>query len=151
MKNILELNAEDARSYFLKQESYSSIDLPYYFNFQNLLEEVSKILSGHRLSDFRQETPRDFEHVNYQLVSNKDGKYAWRPFQLINPAIYVSLINNITKEKNWNLIKNRFEEFQKESRIECHSLPVLSESEKRSDKSAQILNWWQRVEQRSIV
>jgi hypothetical protein len=150
MKNILELESDEAKSYFLKQESYSSIELPYYFNFQNLLEKVSNIISGHRLSDFKQENPRDFENVNYQLVSNKDGKYAWRPFQLINPAIYVSLINNICNEENWNFIKKRFEKFQQEDRIECHSLPIISESEEKSDKSAQILNWWKTVEQRSI-
>lgn len=150
MRSILELNAEEVKEYFLKKESYSSIDLPYYFNFGNLLEAVSKKITGHRLSDFKQENPRDVDNVNYQLVSNKNGKYAWRPFQLINPAIYVSLVNKMTNEENWDFIKNRFSEFQEESRVECHSIPVLSESEKKSNKSAQILHWWQKIEQRSI-
>lgn len=150
MSNILDLNAKETRSYFLKKESYSSIELPYYFNFQNLLKEVSEILSEQSLSSIRKETPRNFDDVNYQLVSNKDGKYAWRPFQLIHPAIYVSLVNNITDEKNWDFIKKRFEQFQKEKRIECHSLPVISESKEKSDKSYQILNWWKTIEQRSI-
>src|SRR5699024_2125516 len=150
MRSILELNAEEVKEYFLKKESYSSIDLPYYFNFGNLLEAVSKKITGHRLSDFKQENPRDVDNVNYQLVSNKNGKYAWRPFQLINPAIYVSLVNKMTNEENWDFIKNRFSEFQEESRVECHSIPVLSESEKKSNKSAQILHWWQKIEQKSI-
>lgn len=150
MKNILELNAESVKEYFLKKESYSSINLPYYFDFNNLLEKVSNKITGHRLSDFRQENPRDVDNVNYQLVSNKDGKYAWRPFQLIHPAIYVSLVNEIANEENWEFIKNRFNEFQEDNRVECHSIPVLSKSENKSDKSAQILNWWQKIEQRSI-
>lgn len=151
MKTVLELNKEEAKTYFLKRESYSSINLPYYFNFEDLLTKVLKILTGKNLSDFRESTPRDYDDVNYHLVSNKDGKYAWRPFQLINPAIYVSLLNNITNEKNWKFIKSRFDEFQNNDRIECHSIPVISESKEKTDKTAQILTWWQMVEQRSMV
>lgn len=151
MRNILKLSADEARSYFLKKESYSSIELPYYFTFEKLLKKVSKIILGKRFSDFKQTPPRDYEDVNYHLISNKDGKYAWRPFQLIHPAIYVSLVNHITTEENWESIKKRFDKFQKDERIECHSIPVFSESEDKTDKSAQILTWWQMVEQKSMV
>ncbi len=46
---------------------------------------------------------RDFNNVNYKLITNKDGKYSWRPFQLIHPALYVNLVNNITYDKIGNL------------------------------------------------
>lgn len=151
MKRILDLNEEEARKFFLKRESYSNIDLPFYFIFQNLLDKISKKLAGKKLSDFRSSTPREFENVNYKLLSNKDGKYAWRPFQLIHPAIYVSLVNCITEKDNWKIIKDRFKAFQNESKIECQSLPVISGTDTKTDKSAQILTWWQLVEQRSIV
>jgi hypothetical protein len=151
MKTILDFNGIDARSFFLKKESYSNIDLPYYFSFQSILDKVAKKLASKKLADFRSSSPRDFDDINYHLLSNKDGKYAWRPYQLIHPAIYVSLVNIITEEVNWKTIKDRFKTFQKDSKIECHSLPVISETESKTDKSAQILTWWQMIEQRSMV
>jgi len=150
MKRILKLNEKDAKKFFLKGESYCNIDLPFYFTFESLLDKVSKKLSGKKLSDFRISSPRDYENVNYHLLSNKDGKYAWRPYQLIHPAIYVSLVNLITEKDNWKIIKDRFKVFRKELKIECHSLPVISELKKRTDKSSLIFNWWKKIEQRSM-
>lgn len=151
MKCILELSAKDARQFFLKRESYSNIELPFYFKFQALIDVVSKKLAGKKLSDFRSTSPRDFENVNYHLISNKDGKYAWRPYQLIHPAIYVSLVNTITNQDHWKTIKERFRKFQEDTRIECHSIPIVSETDNTTDKSAQILTWWQMIEQRSMI
>ncbi len=151
MKDILELNNEEAKSLLLKRDSYSNISLPDYFSFQELLDKIDKTLKGKTISDFRNKSPRDLENVNYKLLSNKDGKFAWRPFQLINPAIYVSLINTITKESNWKLLKKRFAIFQANDKIECHSLPAISESKTKTNKTTQILNWWQMIEQKSLT
>lgn len=151
MKNILEYNENDARRFFLKKESYVDFDLPIYFSFQALINKIDKKLSKSKLSDFRKALPRDFDDINYQLLSNKDGKYAWRPFQLIHPAIYVSLVHIITEKENWKLIKRRFKVFQEDDKIECHSLPVISEKETETDKKAQILTWWQMIEQKSLI
>ncbi len=142
MRNILEHTAKDARSFFLKEESYFNFDLPIYFSFQTLIDKIDKKISKKKLSDFRKSSPRDFDDVNYQLLSNKDGKYAWRPFQLIHPAIYVSLVNRITEKENWKIIKERFKVFQKNEKIECHSLPMVSEKENETDKKVQIYTWW---------
>jgi hypothetical protein len=151
MKNILDLNSEDAKEYFLKGENYSRIELPSYFSFQKLIDQISKKLIGKELSDFRKQNPREYSNVNYSLVSNKDGKYAWRPLQLIHPAIYVSLVHSITSKDNWDIIKKRFEKFRENQNIECHSLPVLSEEEDKTDKFAQILTWWHKIEQNSLA
>lgn len=151
MKDILKLTNEEAKTLLLKRESYSNISLPEYFSFQELLDKIDKTLKGKNISDFRDKSPRDLENVNYKLLSNKDGKFAWRPFQLINPAIYVSLVNSITKESNWKILKNRFAIFQANDKIECHSLPVISESETKTNKTAQILTWWQMIEQKSLT
>ena len=117
MKQILELNNTDAKKLFLKEESYSNISLPDYFSFQELLDKLDKELTNKNLSDLRTKSPRESDYVNYKLLSNKDGKFAWRPFQLINPAIYVSLVNTITEINNWNLLITRFENFQKNKKI----------------------------------
>jgi len=151
MKNILNLNEKEARKFFLKKDSYVNFDLPFYFSFKELLDKIDKKLNGKKLSDYRKQTPRDFDDINYQLISNKDGKYAWRPFQLIHPAIYVSLVHKITEKENWKLIKERFKVFQKNKKIECQSLPVISEKETETDKKAQILTWWKMIEQKSLI
>lgn len=160
MKRILELNHTEARQYLLKAENYFKFDLPQYFIIQNVILQVSAQLNGHRLSDFynsftnqggQQKTtyPCDFENVNYIFLNNKDGKFAWRPFQLIHPALYVSLVHNLTDEPNWNLIIARFVQFAANPKIKCYSIPLQSDGT-QSDKATTVTKWWQTIEQQSI-
>jgi hypothetical protein len=147
-KSIIELSAAEAQAFFLKPESYCSLDLPPYIRFDALIEATHKTLEGKVLSDLSSK-PRDHDDVNYTILNNKDGKYAWRPFQLIHPALYVSLVHNITKDDNWKSVLERFNAFSANSKIHCLSLPVVSLSEEK-DKAKQIAQWWHSVEQRSI-
>jgi RNA-directed DNA polymerase len=151
MKILIDLSASEANNFLLKAESYINFELPVYFKFQDMLNAVGAELNGKLLSDNRESNPRDYDDINYKLLTNKDGKYAWRPFQIIHPAIYVSLVNKITEEANWATIIDRFKLFRSNDRIECHSVPVVSESEVKSEKNTQIYTWWQMVEQRSIA
>ncbi len=144
MKTILELTETEAKAFFLKERSYRSFELPEYFSFQKLLDTLSKELSGKTLKESTTAVkPKDVEGVNYTLHNNKDGKYSWRPFQLIHPAMYVFLVQEITKTENWKLLQARFKELHSNEKIECHSLPVTEVD--------QIYAWWQLVEQRSIA
>jgi hypothetical protein len=147
-KSILELSYSETRDFLLKAESYCSVDLPPYFVFKGLIEGVHKQLDGKKLTSLSN-NPRDYDDVNYTILNNKDGKYAWRPFQLIHPALYVSLVHHITEEANWNLIIERFNQFSANQKIRCLSLPVVSQSEEK-DKAEQVSHWWHEVEQRSI-
>ena len=70
--------------------------------------------------------------------------------QLIHPALYVAIVHEMTKEKNWKLIVERFEEFQR-GVVECASLPVIKSEKEKSGKAAQILTWWEKVEQKSLA
>jgi hypothetical protein len=160
MKRITDLNHTEAKAFFLKEESYFNFDLPQYFVFQKLLEEIDKKLNGKPLSGFygshitgdgKQKPiyPFNCENVNYILLNNKDGKFAWRPLQLIHPAIYIFLIQKITDIDNWRLIIDKFAEFQANPKIKCHSMPLQSDS-KQSDKAITVSNWWQSIEQQSI-
>jgi hypothetical protein len=142
------MTATQARAFLLKSESYCSVDLPVYFTFERLLSAVSKEMLGKSLENMSSK-PGDHEGVNYAMLSNKDGRHAWRPFQLIHPALYVSLVEKITAAKNWKVIRERFKEFQQPSHLKCLSIPLQSSS-KRRDKAVQIRNWWQGIEQRSI-
>lgn len=150
MKNILSLKFEEARLFLLKHESYVNIDLPPYIKFDKLLNQILEVLGRKNFIDFKKSSPSDFEDVNYKLFHNKNGKYDWRRFELIHPFLYVSLVNEITKYKNWKLIKKRFGKNRAKGVVECMSLPVVSGSNK-SDKAEQILSWWEQIEQKSIT
>lgn len=148
MKILTELNNNEAQAYFLKQESYCNVQLPEYFNFQPLLDALGK--NGSLKGGISLDKVKKLDDVNYKFLTNKDGKYAWRSLQLINPVIYVFLVNKITEEKNWELIVNRFEKFQQNGKIKCCSIPVVSSSSKETDKQKTITNWWQQIEQQSL-
>jgi hypothetical protein len=147
-RSILQMTASEARAFLLKPESYCGIELPVYFTFAQVLSDVTEELYGKALSGMSSKQ-RDHEGVNYSMLSNKDGRHAWRPLQLIHPALYVSLVQRITETGHWEVILDRFKEFQKAANIKCLSIPIEA-SPTRKDKAAQILNWWQGIEQGSI-
>ncbi|MGI9256496.1 MAG: RNA-directed DNA polymerase, partial [Salinispira sp.] len=147
-KNIIELCCTEACDFLLKAESYCSIELPPYFVFGELISRVHDELDGKSFSDLITK-PSEHDDVNYTILNNKDGKYAWRPCQLIHPVLYVSLVHQITKPDNWQLIIDRFTQFDENKNIRCLSLPIVSQSDEK-DKAEQVSNWWYGVEQRSI-
>ena len=101
------------------------------------------------LADLKNNSPRDYDNVNHMLMGNKDGRFAWRPFQLIHPALYVSLVRKLTENDSWQTIRARFNEFSKIENITCLSLPAQSLT-KEKDKAAQVTHWWHKIEQKSI-
>lgn len=157
MSSILDLDAEQAREFFLRQESYCNFDLPKYFDFNELIGAVEEKLKGKNLSDFhatndigKSDQPAFYEDVSFSLIGNKDGQYAWRPFKLIHPALYVSLVDLITCPDSWGILKSRFQDYRSCSKIKCMSIPVIAE-EGDTDKGVTITNWWKSVEQQSIA
>lgn len=149
MKNILDLNAQDAKAFFTKEESYINFDLPPYFKFTPLLNNLSLLFDSIELNDNDLNNVNNEENVNYKLLNSKGGKYGWRPLQIIHPVLYLFLVSTTTNEDNWKYIKERFGYFNNNSNTDCMSIPVLSTSE-RSDKAEQILSWWEKVEQKSL-
>lgn len=147
MNNILGLTNLEVRDFFLNKKSYCNIALPAYFNFQPLLNNLAKCKSINP-SSFSVEKAKKNENVNYRFYNNKDGLFSWRQLQLINPVIYVYLVNIITEENNWKIIVDRFRQFQNNEKINCCSVPI--EHKKRNSKKRTILNWWNEIEQKSI-
>lgn len=147
-RSVLDMSAKAARAFFLKPESYCRLDLPAYFDFRPVLRRVDRFLGAKLLASLKLK-PRSCEDVNYTIYSNKDGRYAWRPFQLVHPVIYVDLVNLLTEPKVWAEIQCRFFEFAKNPKIRCLSIPQESPT-KRKDQGAQILHWWQGIEQAAI-
>ena len=149
MKRLIDLSNEEARTHFLKGSSYFNGDLPKYISFEPILNDVSAVLKGGNYAQFKNENPNESPSVNYSFTANKDGKFAWRPYELMHPAIYVSLVNVICEEANWTSIRARLKEFEG-GLVDCCSAPVKS-VDNQTDVATQIKSWWQSVEQRSLT
>ena len=147
-RSVLELSAREARQFFVKHESYCTIDLPPYINFGQLLAGIAESIHEKEPRSMWGK-PREHDGVNYVILGNKDGKYSWRPLELIHPALYVALANEITEESQWSMICERFRAFDAPSDIQCLSIPVESGG-KTKDKAEQINRWWEGFEQRSV-
>lgn len=145
---ILNLEAQEALFFFLDSKIYCSLDFPPYISFGTFLTSINNFLSNHP-DILNHVHPENYENVNYIIASNKDGKYDWRPFELINPILYVQLVRTITEETHWQDICNRFKDFAANPDIECMSIPVV-ENALQTNQKAQILAWWENIEQRSI-
>ncbi len=149
MKRIIDLKPDEAKQHFLKGTSYFNLDLPKYISFDPVIDSVNNAMSGKSYLSFgNNNKPNSLPDVNYRLDSNKDGKFAWRPYELMHPAIYVSLVNLICEPNNWNTIVKRFKNFEKGAII-CCSIPVQSGGI-QTDKAEQVTNWWNQVEQKSL-
>jgi hypothetical protein len=149
MKRLVDLSNKKAKKYFLKGSSYFKADLPGYISFESILKNVSEVLEGEIYKKFKSKNPNEYPGVNYSLIANKDGRLAWRPFELIHPVIYVSLINVICKSDNWKLITERLSSFEG-GVVECYSLPEIS-LDRQTDTATQVMNWLQKVEQQSVT
>lgn len=79
MKTIIDESHEGAKEHFLKPSSYFSSDLPVYISFKPILNAVAKVLDGKSYMQCNPCSPRNCDGVNYSMISNKDGKFAWRP------------------------------------------------------------------------
>lgn len=143
---VTELTAEEARHFFLKSESYCSLELPSYFDFAPLLTKLFELIAGKPVKEVS--NAGKSEHVNHTIYSNKDGNFDWRPYQLINPIIYIDLVNAITRCGSWTSIVHAFDRF-KNPNIECTSLPA-STLTVRSDRAETVNRWWHDYEQRSV-
>jgi hypothetical protein len=157
-KNVLSYNWLEIKEFFLKNKSYVNFDIPPYFQFTRLLNIISDDLNNKSnnscksVSDFiadKKIRPKYIDDVNYTLISNKDGFYAWRPFEIIHPALYVDLVNLITAYKNWKLTKKRIGKMRSKSFVKCLSWPVKSKAKKK-DAGVQITTWWKKLELESI-
>ena len=153
MKLVTNMSAKMAREFFLKSDSYFSFELPRYFNFNSIIKLSDKLITGKNFESSiiksKNESPHTKEKVDYMIIHNKDGKYAWRPFELIHPILYVKLVNDICNSYNWSIIKKRVKELYSNSKIICCSMPGESRN-KKNDKKEQILRWWDEYEQKSI-
>ena len=152
MQTVLSLTPKQALEYFMDAEQYCGIALPSYINFQPILDYVKTTIGTKDLANCLKEEkqyPSKFDQVNYKILVNKDGKYAYRPIQIANPYLYYLLVRSITTKECWEALQNRFDEF-KDSHIEVSSIPPMKNKKDKSTLATIISNWWSNLEQRSI-
>lgn len=148
MRKIYELSGDAALKYFLKNDSYTTLELPTYINFAPLLEKINTAIVDKKISytpDPKLLMGRD---INYQVLVSKDGLYSWRRITLINPFYYVYFCRLITSPKNWRKIRKVFKEFELNDLVLCSSIPLSKN--KSSNIAASIINWWEEFEQKSL-
>ena len=150
-RSILDRTCTEAHAFLLKHESYCNTDLPPYFQFGEMLQGVKEALGDKPLRSFwkGRRQLRELDGVNYRILKNEDGRYGWRPLELIHPALYVSLVNSITEPNHWKQICDRFSCFWSNPKVKCLSVPVESLKGEK-DKAERIGQWWKEVEQKSI-
>lgn len=150
-KNVLSLDSKDAMDFFLKSEQYHGFELPEYFVFDELLQNVKRIVEDTPYEECLQNgiSPENLSNVNLDILLNKDGHYAVRPIVLANPFLYYFLVREICNESSWILIKKLFEKFQVPHITSC-AIPVIPKGTEPFHKSTTIINWWNSMEQRSI-
>ncbi|MCF3593329.1 RNA-directed DNA polymerase [Rhodobacteraceae bacterium LMO-12] len=151
MTRIIDLDAAAAKAYLEKPECYFRSDFPPYISFETILKDTAAAMGGQAYTAFQKAKPEravDMAGVNYELLSTKDGRFAWRPFELIHPAIYMTLVQIICEPANWKLLQDRLKELHAGA-VECTSFPMASEGADKHD-AVQVRNWWLRYEQRSL-
>lgn len=157
-KSVLEMDYKEAKQFFMKDESYCTLQLPEYFSFNGVLEKADQMLTGKSsrsqisISSIQSSEIKEanVESINCDIVINKDGKYDWRPMKIVHPVAYVDLVNTVTSRENWEKIKSRFNKFKQVDAIKCISMPLKAIDNKSNDTKEVILNWWDEFEQYSI-
>lgn len=150
-KKIVDMDYKEARKFLLKAESYCTLKLPKYFNFQPLLDQIHRENPKKSFDNFflNGDNAKYYNDVNYSITINKSDKLSWRNIILTNPIAYVGIVQEMCRKENWNLIINRFKYFSHNKKIKCCSIPVEAENIS-TDKKEQILNWWNEFEQITI-
>ena len=103
-----------ARGLLLSGYAYVGFELPKYFSpchFSKFLAEVESLLRAK--GGLRGISDRPKESVNLKLYLNKDGKYSWRVLELQHPAIYSELVDAITEDENWKLVRRKLLRYRK--------------------------------------
>ena len=63
-KNILSLNFEEAKEFFLKNESYINIDLPPYIKFDSLFSNLSDRLKNKDYFEIKKSSPNSLSLIH---------------------------------------------------------------------------------------
>lgn len=133
--------------FLLKSDQYHNFELPEYFVFDKVLKFVQERIGDKSFDDCIQSSPCEVPDINFEMLTNKDGRYAVRPLTLANPYLYYFLTRELCSEDGWAAALECFSKYKVPNITPC-ALPIAKdENEKESfNHSISILNWWNTFE-----
>lgn len=151
---VIALNSVDALDFFLDSNQYCFTELPEYFDFNSIIAYAKNAIGSKSLNDclkVKNITPNQLNNVNFEFVTNKDGRYGVRPLTLANPFLYYMLARDICEEKSWEKIQECFDLYRNEQ-FEACAIPQVKVNKKPEAfrGATSILNWWNSMEQTPI-
>lgn len=151
VKTIFDLSADDALDFLMQNDRYVTTEMPEYLNFDPVLafarEHIADTSIDKCLKDIN---PENMSDANYDIMLNKDGRYAVRVLSLSNPFLYYLLAREICTPEHWAAILDDFKVFGSAPHIQAVGIPVIPADKEEFHKATTILNWWNRFEQMAV-
>lgn len=151
VKTIFDLSADEALDFLMQNDRYVTTEMPEYLNFDPVLafarEHIADTSIDKCLKDIN---PENMSDANYDIMLNKDGRYAVRVLSLSNPFLYYLLAREICTPEHWAAILDDFKVFGSAPHIQAVGIPVIPADKENFHKATTILNWWNRFEQIAV-
>ena len=147
VKTIFDLSADEALDFLMQNDRYVTTEMPEYLNFDPVLafarEHIADTSIDKCLKDIN---PENMSDANYDIMLNKDGRYAVRVLSLSNPFLYYLLAREICTPEHWAAILD----VGSAPHIQAVGIPVIPADKENFHKATTILNWWNRFEQMAV-
>lgn len=151
VKTIFELSADEALDFLMQNDQYVTTEMPEYLDFDPVLTFAREHIADTPIDKcVKDVTPEDMAEANYDIMLNKDGRYAVRVLSLSNPFLYYMLAREICTPEHWAAILDDFKVFGSALHIQAVGIPVIQAENESFHKATTILNWWDKFEQASI-
>lgn len=151
VKTIFELSAAEALDFLMQNDQYVTTEMPEYLDFDPVLTFAREHIADTPIDKcVKDVTPEDMAEANYDIMLNKDGKYAVRVLSLSNPFLYYMLAREICTPEHWAAILDDFKVFGSAPHIQAVGIPVIPADKEDFHKATTILNWWDRFEQMAV-
>lgn len=151
VKTIFELSADEALDFLMQNDRYVTTEMPEYLNFDPVLAFAREHIADTSIDKCMKDiNPENMSDANYDIMLNKDGRYAVRVLSLSNPFLYYLLAREICTPEHWAAILDDFKVFGSTPHIHVVSIPVIQAENESFHKATTILNWWDKFEQASI-
>lgn len=151
VKTIFDLSADEVLDFLMQNDRYVTTEMPEYLNFDPVLAFAREHIADTSIDKcLKGINPENMSDANYDIMLNKDGRYAVRVLSLSNPFLYYLLAREICTPEHWAAILDDFKVFGSTPHIHVVSIPVIQAENESFHKATTILNWWDKFEQASI-
>ncbi len=151
VKTIFDLSADEVLDFLMQNDQYVTTEMPEYLDFNPVLTFAREHIADTPIDKcVKDVTPEDMAEANYDIMLNKDGKYAVRVLSLSNPFLYYLLAREICTPEHWAAIHDDFKVFGSAPHIQAVGIPVIPADKEDFHKATTILNWWSRFEQMAV-